>query len=152
MSFRSLKEKLFPGTFGDDMIDDEYAEAPDDVINEPEARPAYAPARPAPLAPRTGSAVEMKVVSPTSYDAAPSIANLLCDGVTVLLNLEKTNKEVSRRLIDFLSGAAYALSGDVKRVAENTFAITPKNVNVSNDVAETPAPAAEAPVEDGEAY
>ena len=51
----------------------------------------------------------------------------------VLLNLENTNKETAKRLIDFLSGVAYALGGDVQKVADNTFAVTPNNVAVSNE-------------------
>ncbi|MBR6681724.1 MAG: cell division protein SepF, partial [Clostridia bacterium] len=54
-----------------------------------------------------------------------------------VLNLEATNKETSRRIIDFLSGVAYSISGNLKRVANNTFVITPCNVDVSNDVQET---------------
>ena len=49
---------------------------------------------------------------------------------TVVLNLESTKKEVSRRLVDFLSGVAYANSGQIKRVAASTFIITPYNVDI----------------------
>ena len=79
------------------------------------------------------SSIEMMVVTPTKFETVTQIADLLLDGKTVLLNLEKTNKETARRLIDFLSGVAYALGGDVKKVADNTFAITPNNVEVSNE-------------------
>ncbi len=53
---------------------------------------------------------------------------------TVVLNLESTNKEVSRRLVDFLSGVAYANNGQIKRVANNTFIITPYNVDIVGDI------------------
>ena len=79
------------------------------------------------------SSIEMKVVTPTRYDAVTQIADLLLDKKTVLLNLENTNKETAKRLIDFLSGVAYALGGDVQKVADNTFAVTPNNVAVSNE-------------------
>ena len=52
----------------------------------------------------------------------------------VVLNLESTNKEVSRRLIDFLSGVAYANNGQIKRVATSTFIITPYNVDIMGDL------------------
>ena len=52
----------------------------------------------------------------------------------VLLNLESTNKEVSRRLVDFLSGVAYANNGQIKRVANSTFIITPYNVDIMGDL------------------
>ena len=54
--------------------------------------------------------------------------------VTIVLNLESTNKEVSRRLVDFLSGVAYANNGQIKRVANSTFIITPYNVDIMGDL------------------
>ena len=50
------------------------------------------------------------------------------------MNLEATNKETSRRIIDFLSGVAYANKGQIKRVANSTFIITPVNVDVTGDL------------------
>ena len=50
-----------------------------------------------------------------------------------MLNLEATNKDTARRLIDFLSGVAYSIQGQLKRVANNTFVITPNNVDVSGE-------------------
>ena len=53
---------------------------------------------------------------------------------TVVLNLESTNKDISRRLVDFLSGVAYANNGQIKRVANSTFIITPYNVDIMGDL------------------
>lgn len=77
--------------------------------------------------------LELKVVRPEDYSAATGIADHLLNGRTVVLNLEATNKETARRLIDFLSGIAYSIDGSIKRVANNTFVITPNNVDVSGD-------------------
>ena len=85
----------------------------------------------------SGSSIEMKVVTPSSYESVTQIADLLLSNKTVLLNLEKTNKETAKRLIDFLSGVAYALSGEVQKVADNTYAITPRNVAVSKETVGT---------------
>ena len=52
----------------------------------------------------------------------------------MVLNLESTNKDVARRLIDFLSGVAYANNGQLKRVANSTFIITPYNVDILGDL------------------
>ncbi|MBE6681215.1 MAG: cell division protein SepF [Ruminococcaceae bacterium] len=94
-----------------------------------------------------GSSIEMKVVTPKSYDTVTQIADLLLAKKTVLLNLESTNRETARRLIDFLSGVAYALGGGVQKVADNTYAITPSNVAVSKEniggVAASAAPEAD---------
>ena len=62
-----------------------------------------------------------------------AIADELIKMHTVVLNLENTNKDISRRIIDFLSGVAYANSGQIKKVATNTFIITPYNVGLTGD-------------------
>lgn len=77
------------------------------------------------------AALELKVVRPENFDAATSIADHLLNRCTVVLNLEATNKETAKRLIDFLSGVAYSIDGSVRRVATNTFVITPSNVGVT---------------------
>ena len=73
-------------------------------------------------------------VKPERFDDAAAIADQLNAKRTVVLNLESTNKEVSRRLIDFLSGVAYANNGQIKRVATSTFIITPYNVDIMGDL------------------
>ena len=65
------------------------------------------------------------LVKPERYEDAASIADHLNAKKTVVLNLEQTSKDVSRRLIDFLCGVAYANNGQMKRVANNTYIITP---------------------------
>lgn len=81
----------------------------------------------------SGSNLELKVVKPERFDNVSQIANHLLNRRTVVLNLEETNKETARRLLDFLSGVAYSINGNLKRVANNTYVITPCNVDVSGD-------------------
>lgn len=80
----------------------------------------------------SGVNVNMKVVRPKNYDSdtASQIANHLLNKCTVFLNLENTNKETSRRLIDFLSGVAYSIGGSLKRIAASAYVVTPANVDV----------------------
>jgi cell division inhibitor SepF len=61
------------------------------------------------------------------------IADELLKMHTVVLNLENTNKDISRRIVDFLSGVAYANGGKIKRVATSTFIITPYNVDLTGE-------------------
>ena len=68
------------------------------------------------------------------FEDASTIADHLNNKRTVVLNLESTNKEASRRLVDFLSGVAYANNGQIKRVANSTFIITPYNVDIMGDL------------------
>ena len=74
--------------------------------------------------------LQVVLVKPERFDDASSIADQLNAKHTVVLNLESASKEVSRRLIDFLSGVAYANNGQIKRVATSTFIITPYNVDI----------------------
>ena len=80
-----------------------------------------------------GNAIELKVVKPEKFENVSQIADHLLNRRTVVLNLEATNKETARRLIDFLSGVAYSIEGQLKRVANNAYVITPSNVDVSGD-------------------
>ena len=90
----------------------------------------------------SSTSLELKVVKPDSFKNVTQIADHLLNKRTVVLNLESTNKETARRLIDFLSGVAYSIDGQMKRVANNTFVITPDNVDVSGEqIAEQPGEA-----------
>lgn len=82
----------------------------------------------------TTTQLQVVLVKPERFDDAAAIADQLNAKRTVVLNLESTNKEVSRRLIDFLSGVAYANNGQIKRVATSTFIITPYNVDIMGDL------------------
>ena len=78
--------------------------------------------------------LQVVLVKPERFEDASTIADQLNAKRTVVLNLEAANKEVSRRLIDFLSGVAYANDGQIKRVATSTFIITPYNVDIMGDL------------------
>ena len=82
----------------------------------------------------SGANIKMQVVRPKTYDSdtASQIANHLLNKCTVVLNLENSNKETSRRLIDFLSGVAYSIGGNLKRIAVNAYVVTPANVDVED--------------------
>ena len=121
----------------------EYTAAPAQLKSEP-AAPAR-DARPSNFSMSSGASIEMKVVKPEGLEKVEQIADYLLDRKTVLLNLEDTNKENARRLIDFLNGVAYAINGSLKKVANCTYVITPSNVDVSGESLQ--AAAASAPAE-----
>ena len=77
--------------------------------------------------------LKVVLVKPERFENASEIADHLKEKRTVVLNLESTNKEVARRLIDFLSGVAYANRGKIKKVATSTFIIIPNNVDLTGD-------------------
>ena len=78
--------------------------------------------------------LKVVLVKPERFENASEIADHLKDKRTVVLNLESTNKDVARRLVDFLSGVAYAGEGKIKKVAANTYIITPYHVELEGDL------------------
>lgn len=153
MGFVDELKKLTRPYSEDDTDDYDYDEEEDDL--EPE--PAPAPRRSAFAAPeqqnnntstarRTGparvvnlnsnSTMQVILVKPDRFDTVSEIADHLRDKKAVVLNLESTNKDVARRLVDFLSGVAYALDGKIKKVAISTYILTPFNVEIVGDLVE----------------
>lgn len=78
--------------------------------------------------------LQVVLVKPEQYENAREIADHLREKRTVVLNLESTNKDTARRLLDFISGVAYAQDGKIKKVAVSTYIITPYNVDILGDL------------------
>jgi cell division inhibitor SepF len=78
-----------------------------------------------------GSDFSMHVVTPRSFNDAQSIADEFKRSKPVIINLQSTDRELSKRLIDFASGMTYALGGGMQRVSQGIFLLTPANVEVS---------------------
>ena len=78
--------------------------------------------------------LKVVLVKPDRFDNVSDIAEHLRSKHAVVLNLESTNKDVARRLVDFLSGCAYALDGKIKKIAISTYIITPYNVDIVGDL------------------
>ncbi len=78
----------------------------------------------------TTAQLQVVIVKPVRFDEAADIADHLVEKRTVVLNLEQTSKDIARRIIDFLCGAAYAHNGRIKPIANNTYIITPFNVGL----------------------
>ena len=82
----------------------------------------------------TTAQMQVVLVKPDRFDNVSDIAEHLRSKHAVVLNLEATNKDVARRLVDFLSGCAYALDGKIKKIAISTYIITPYNVDIVGDL------------------
>lgn len=106
-----------------DEIDDIFAD------DEPAGRPTTA------LRPvgggRTNGDVRVHLVIPKSFNDAQQVADKFKDAVPVILNLQGTETDLSKRLIDFASGLTYALDGGMQRIADKVFMLTPRNVEIS---------------------
>lgn len=135
--FDSLKNRLFTDAEADSYIDD----TEDEIFagGQGAAPQAYTQPESAVHSNKVvninaTTQLQVVLVKPERFEDASTIADQLNAKRTVVLNLESTGKEVSRRLIDFLSGVAYANNGQIKRVATSTFIITPYNVDLMGDL------------------
>ena len=103
--------------------------------SEPDAGASTAVIRPGPgrrpLEAVASASVRVHLVVPRSFNDAQSIADKFKESVPVIVNLQGTDADLSKRLIDFSSGLTYALNGSMQRVADKVFLLTPRNVEVS---------------------
>ena len=145
--FDKIKKAL--GLDSDYFDVDEDLEEEDEEAYEP-PKPARrergvgerAERRPAPMAPgatkvvdiHTTAKLQVVLKKPEHFDEAPTIADELLERRTVVLNLEVTAKDEAGKLLCFLSGVAYANGGKLKKIANNTYIITPYNVDVMGDL------------------
>lgn len=77
------------------------------------------------------SKMRVVVIEPRSFDDSQQIANYLKDRKPVLINFENTDSDVAMKIVDFISGATYALNGEIKKVSHHVFLCAPNNVNVA---------------------
>ncbi|NLJ88176.1 MAG: cell division protein SepF [Epulopiscium sp.] len=84
----------------------------------------------------TNIKMEVVVTDPESYEEAQEICDHIKSKKPVVINLENLDRQTAQRTMDFLSGACYALNGDIQRVANNIFIIAPENVDIANSFKE----------------
>ena len=77
------------------------------------------------------SSFKLILIEPKNFDESPKLVDSLKAKKPVIINLEKLETEVARKIFDFLSGATYALDGKVQKIANNIFIFTPENVSVN---------------------
>ena len=83
---------------------------------------------------RKGANMEVCVIKPTTVDDAREITETLLSGRTVILNLEGLDLEIAQRIIDFTSGATFAIDGNLQKISNYIFLVTPTNVDISGDL------------------
>ena len=105
----------------------------DNKANEEKAVSTPAPEKNAASITASGNNIELKVVHPEAFSEVSDIADHLIAGCTILLNLEKLDPKATLRMLDFLNGVTYTTDGEIKKIAQNTYIITPNNVDVSDE-------------------
>lgn len=84
--------------------------------------------------PQNPNQFKLVVIEPKSFDECPKLVDNLKAKKPVIINLEKVESDVARKIFDFLSGATYALNGNVQKVANNIFIFAPENVDVTANI------------------
>ena len=149
--------KKFAQPYADDEFEDEYEEDTtegfeEEVAEERPARPRRTPAfnistseDPKPAAPAASTGFSGQVVSignrqevvlfhPATFNDTSKAADDLRSKKAVIVNMENVDKAMARRVVDFLSGCAYAVDGKVKKVAQSTYLFCPHNMEVVGDL------------------
>jgi cell division inhibitor SepF len=137
------------GAGPESVIEDRYRERPnvrrlrrrrdeyDDIFADDEGSDAGARPRGRsttvlkPVGGRGNGDVQVHLVVPKSFNDAQQIADKFKDSIPVILNLQSSETDLSKRLIDFASGLTYALDGGMQRIADKVFMLTPRNVEIS---------------------
>ena len=124
------KKSLFSKKRRDDFDDD------DDFMEEKVSKTNASANKITPMRQTTTrrTAMEVCVIKPSAVDEAREITETLLSGRTVILNLEGLDLEVAQRIIDFTSGATFAISGNLQKISNYIFLVTPTNVDISGDL------------------
>jgi cell division inhibitor SepF len=120
--------RLSGGRRGADDIDEIFSDEPEGRRDRHDSRPTRV-LRAVPDNGRAG--VQVHLVLPKNFNDAQQVADQFKNDLPVILNLQGTDTELAKRLIDFSSGLTYALDGGMQKVAEKVFMLTPRNVEVS---------------------
>ena len=130
---RAPARRTAPAPVEDEMEEDDFGFS----VNTPAAAPAAAPA-PAfsgrVVNMTTGAKQEVVLFRPANFGETTKAADALRSNKAVVLNLENVDKAMSRRVVDFLSGCVYALSGSVKKIAQSAYLFCPHNMDVVGDL------------------
>lgn len=119
---------------GGNQETEEYVEEPAAPVQEEEAATNYQQADNVvdfKNKAKTASQMKVMVIEPVSFDDAQQVADHIRNHKPVVVNFENTNGDIAKRIIDFISGTTYALSGDIKKVGKNVFMCAPDNVSVN---------------------
>jgi cell division inhibitor SepF len=114
-----------------DEYDDIFAEDEPTDVAAGGTRPARARGATLKAVGRGNGDVRVHLVVPKSFNDAQQIADKFKDSIPVILNLQSSDTDLSKRLIDFASGLTYALDGGMQRIADKVFMLTPRNVEIS---------------------
>jgi len=79
--------------------------------------------------------IRMVISQPTTFEQSEEICNYLKERKSVIINLEYVNKDIARRIVDFISGGVHALDGHIQKISNSIFLVAPTNYEISNEMA-----------------
>ena len=132
---KGIFSRLMKSDDDDDYDDDDYIEerSSSKRSNSTAVSNKVTPMRPSNRRANNVS-MEVCVIKPASVDDSREICETLLSGRTVILNLEGLDLEIAQRIIDFISGSAFAISGNLQKISNYIFLVTPTNVDISGDL------------------
>ena len=138
----ALMDKVW-GLFGMDAAEEEeydeenvYDYDEEEEVEEVEDRKLFGRKNKVVAMPHANAnAIQMVISQPTTFEQADEICSLLKEKKSIVLNLEYVNKDVARRIVDFISGGVYALDGYIQKVSNSIFLVAPSNYEITNEMA-----------------
>ena len=114
-----------------DIYDNDY----DEEEPEAEERRGFISMKRNKVVPINQQAIKMVISQPTSFEQSEEICGFLKEKKSVIVNLEYVNKDVARRIVDFISGGVYSLDAHIQKVSNSIFLIAPTNYEITNEMA-----------------
>ena len=134
----ALMDKVW-GLFGMDSQDPEEYEDENvydyEEEEEVEDKKLFGRKKVVPMPQTNANAIKMVISQPTTFEQSDEICSFLKEKKSVIVNLEYVNKDVARRIIDFISGGVYALDGYIQKVSNAIFLVAPSNYEITNEMA-----------------
>lgn len=120
----------------EEMLDNEYSYSyePDEEAQEDEDRGLFRNRKGSKVVNMAQQQIKMKIAKPTAFEQAEDICILLREKNAIVVNLEYVNKDVARRIVDFISGGVYALDAHIQKVSNSIFLVAPTNYEISNEM------------------
>ena len=88
-----------------------------------------------PMQQAQGNSIKMVISQPTTFEQSDEICSFIKEKKSVIVNLEYVNKDVARRIVDFISGGVYALDGYIQKISNSIFLVAPSNYEITNEMA-----------------
>jgi cell division inhibitor SepF len=126
----------FSNFFGTDELDNQptQQQTADKTVSSPSSVNGRRPAKVVDMSGRSASTNHIALFEPRIYSDVKGIAQQLLENQAVIINFDKLDDQSSKRIVDFLTGTVFAISGEIKRVGDTIFLCTPNNFEVSGDL------------------